>query len=269
MRTNRPKTVAAGLLLLSLSVAGLGPAIAQLPAGNAAGVATGHIHLTVPDVEKHREIWLNFGAVPSAQGRLQLLGFPGMYILLTEREPTGPSAGSTVDHVAFAVQDLAAYRIKVLSTGAGIVVDSDELGLILADLPDGVRVEFQQNDSIEHPIEFHHVHLATPDAESVRDWYVETFGAEVSSRRDMPSALVPGGRVDTMAAEQATAPSRGRAIDHIGFEIDDLDAFAERLRAKGVSFDREPTAIEAIGLKIAFITDPIGTYIELTEGLRD
>jgi len=242
---------------------------AQLPAGNADGVATGHIHLSVPDAEKHRQIFLNLGAEEVSAGRLQLLKFPGMFFILTEREPTGPSDGSSVNHIGFRVQDIDAYRVKALAHGATIVVDNPEAGVLVVEHPDGARIEFQPSESIENPIEFHHIHLYTPRDEEIRDWYVEMFGAEESSRGDFLSAVVPGGRVDIRATDEAAAPTQGRAIDHIGFEVDDLDAFAEKLKAKGVKFDREVTDIPAIGLKIAFITDPIGTYIELTEGLAD
>jgi catechol 2,3-dioxygenase-like lactoylglutathione lyase family enzyme len=67
-------------------------------------------------------------------------------------------------------------------------------------------------------------------------------------------------------ASGEAVPTRGRSIDHIGFELDDLEAFCERLEAKGVEFDVEYREIDSIALKIAFITDPAGTYIELTEG---
>ena len=61
---------------------------------------------------------------------------------------------------------------------------------------------------------------------------------------------------------------KGRYLDHIGFEVKDLDAFAKRLEADGVKFDMAPRDMtKQFGLKIAFITDPFGTYIELTEGL--
>jgi lactoylglutathione lyase len=243
------------------------PALAQLPPGNATGVANGHVHLAVPDAAKHREIWMSFGAEEVSSGRLQLLKFPGMFFLLAEREPTGPSNGSTADHIGFLVTDFNAYRVKLLAVGADFVVDDADIGLLLADLPDGVRVEFRRDTTIANPIEFHHIHLATPNTESLRDWYVDVFGMEVSSRRNLPSALVPGGRVDFQPADVAQAPTQGRAIDHIGFEVDDMDAFAARLRARGIKFDREPAKIEAINLTIAFITDPDGTYIELTEGL--
>ena len=84
-----------------------GHALAQLPAGNSAGVATGHIHLAVTDTAKAKAIWLAFGAKDIKAGNFQALGFPGIYVMLAQRAPTGSSAGTVVDHVGFAVQDLA------------------------------------------------------------------------------------------------------------------------------------------------------------------
>ena len=37
----------------------------------------------------------------------------------------------------------------------------------------------------------------------------------------------------------------------------------------GIAFNRGPERIDDINLTIAFITDPVGTYIEITEGLDD
>ena len=68
-------------------------------------------------------------------------------------------------------------------------------------------------------------------------------------------------------ARTPTATTRGRAIDHIGFEVTNLDEFVRKLEAKGVKMDVPPRDVAAIGLRIAFLTDPSGTYIELTEGL--
>jgi hypothetical protein len=60
--------------------------------------------------------------------------------------------------------------------------------------------------------------------------------------------------------------TKGRVIDHIGFELRDLQAFCKQLEAKGIKFDVPYREVPAIGLKIAYITDPSGVYIELTEG---
>ena len=66
---------------------------------------------------------------------------------------------------------------------------------------------------------------------------------------------------------QGTVTTRGRAIDHIGFEVKNLEAFVKQLEAKGMKLNVAYRSVPAIGLAIAFITDPWGTYIELTEGL--
>lgn len=65
----------------------------------------------------------------------------------------------------------------------------------------------------------------------------------------------------------AQAPTKGRSLDHIGFEVKGLDAFCKRLVADGVSFESPCRDVPGIGLKIAFLIDPAGTRIELTEGL--
>ena len=47
----------------------------------------------------------------------------------------------------------------------------------------------------------------------------------------------------------------------------DLEAFTKKLEADGIKLDRPYTKVAALGISIAFFTDPWGTYIELTEGL--
>ena len=55
-------------------------------------------------------------------------------------------------------------------------------------------------------------------------------------------------------------------LDHIGFEVVNLEEFCRQLAAKGIVFDM-PYAKNPMGFGSAFLTDPWGTYIELTEGL--
>jgi len=79
---------------------------------------------------------------------------------------------------------------------------------------------------------------------------------------------MPGGEIDFLKGQMPPAGTKGRVLDHIGFEVTDLDATLKRLAADGVTINmplRDMT--RQIGLKIAFITDPWGTYIELTQGL--
>ena len=247
-----------------------GSAQAQLAAPNASGISAGHTHLVVPDVAKHREIWKSLGAVEQASGRLQLLGFPGMYILLREGTPTLPSSQTSANHIGFSVNNYADIKAKLDAIGVTYVIDNTETGQVIADLPDGVRIEIAVDTAQVEPIIFHHTHIAALDGATLRDWYVNVFGAEVGERRGLPSAVVPGGRVDFLPArEVAPAGTQGAAIDHIGFEVADMAAFKAKMDSMGIAFNRGPERIDDINLTIAFITDPVGTYIEITEGLDD
>ena len=260
------------LLCAAACLGGAPPAaFAQLHAPNESGVSIGHTHLLVPDVAKHVEIWKRLGAEETTLGRSLMLRVPGMYILLAERRPEAPSAETSANHIGFTVHDYADYRARLESLGASFFYENAEEGQLLADLPDGVRIEILTDERQRSPIAFHHLHVAAAEPAALQKWYLDAFGAEAGERRGLPSAVVPGGRVDFLPVRGGNAPrtSRGGAIDHIGFEVADMDAFTSRMKSLGVAFDREPTEVEAIGLTIAFITDPGGTYIEITEGLRD
>lgn len=243
---------------------------AQLAAPNAAGISAGHTHLIVPDVAKHREIWKSLGAVEKSSGRLQLLGFPGMYILLREGTPTLPSIQTSANHIGFSVNSYDAIKAKLDAIGVTYAVDNREGNQIIADLPDGVRLEFAIDTAQAEPIVFHHTHLAALDGAALQKWYVDVFGAEIGERRGLPSAVIPGGRVDILPARDAApAGTQGAAIDHIGFEVTDMAAFKAKMDSMGIPFARGPERRDDINLTIAFITDPVGTYIEITEGLDD
>ena len=255
------------ILCVLVALALLPTASAQLPEPNGIGVATGHIHLNVSDVDAQKKLWVDLGAEVTATGTLELLRIPGMYLILRDREPTGPSAGTTVNHFGFSVRSYATIRSRLTDHDVEVLSDDADNKQIVVQSPDGAILEFTESDSINIPIEFHHIHMAGTDQEGIRDWYVKIFGADASSRRGWPSAVVPGGRIDVIKADSDLEPTLGRAIDHIGFEVADMDAFAARLRSEGVEFNVEPREIPRLGLKIAFITDPMGTYIEITEGL--
>jgi catechol 2,3-dioxygenase-like lactoylglutathione lyase family enzyme len=74
--------------------------------------------------------------------------------------------------------------------------------------------------------------------------------------------------VDFRKAQQPEAPTKGRSLDHIGFEVRNLEAFCKKLQADGVTLEMPYREMPQLGgLKIAFLVDPEGTRIELTEGL--
>ena len=66
----------------------------------------------------------------------------------------------------------------------------------------------------------------------------------------------------------AQVPTDGRSVDHIGFEVTNIDAFAAKLQAAGIKTDAAiRNSANAANLRIVYVTDPWGTKIEITEGL--
>ena len=101
-------------------------------------------------------------------------------------------------------------------------------------------------------------------------WYRQTFGAaEVASANPAAfiSAGLPGLTMNFAPAATPVVGTQGRALDHIGFEVKGLEAFTKQLEARGVKLAVPYRQVPALGIAIAFFTDPWGTYIELTEGL--
>lgn len=253
--------------LCSIAVS-LAPLFAQLAPPNDVGVSMGHIHLTVPDPDAQIKVWTDvLGATTEKAGPLNLVKLPGIFIIVTKANATEGSDGSTANHIGFLVRDYGALKAKLAAANIPTVFDIEKNKQIMVTFPDKVRVEFNEDPSIAEPVVFHHIHLMTTDPAALQAWYVKTFGAEAATRRNLPAAKIPGGEVDFLKAKDAPAPTKGRTLDHIGFEIKDLDAFCKRLTADGIPFDTPYRDVPAIGLKIAFIIDPVGTRIELTQGL--
>ena len=251
------------LLLGPLFLLFVQSAVAQLTTANENGIAIGHIHLLSKDPEIQKKIWVDgFGAQIAKTGTLELLRLPGVYVVINKAEPTAGSVGSTADHIGLSVKDLNETRSKLAAMNVEV-----QGPFVL--MPDGVRVELLEEKAQTLPVVMHHMHLTTVNVEVLRQWYVKTFGAEVGSRRNLPSAMFNGNQVDFLPATGAKPPAatKGRAIDHIGFEVKNLEVFVKKLQASGVQIEIPFRDMPNLGLKVAFIVDPVGTRIELTEGL--
>ena len=247
------------------------PAPAQLAVPNEAGVTYGHMHLNVSDVELHKRLWAeHFGGVLTQKGTLIAVRLNGLLIALSGREPTAGSQGSVMDHFGFKVRSMEKFLAKWRA--AGYEVDSEFTGAegqanAYVTMPDGARVELQEDQMLPVEISGYHIHFRTPEYEELLAWYTDVFGLQQRPRGTIQTTTnVPGMNLSFGTADEALAPTRGRAIDHIGFEVDDLEAFTNQLKAKGITLDTEFRVIDSIQLKIAYLTDPSGVRIELTEG---
>ena len=257
-----------GSILVLVCVA---PAHAQLAPPNAAGITYGHVHLNVKDVEVHKRLWVeHFDGVVVQKGPLVAVKLPGMLIAFRQAEPTGGSEGTVMDHFGFKVRNLAemlkAWRAAGYQVGREFIGSEGFPNAYLTG-PDDIKIELQEDKELPVKAIAYHLHFLLADYVKLRDWYVDTFSLTPRKRGTIATtADAPGMNLSFATSAKPTVGTKGRTVDHIGFEVTNLEAFCKQLEARGVKLDVPFRNVPAIGLNIAYITDPSGVYIELTEG---
>ena len=254
-------------------------------------IVNGHHHLNASDIDEHLRFWIDtLGGTAGTFGNgSPIVLFPNALIFMRDQEPTGPMIGSTVNHMGFSVRDLRATVDGLVEAGYEMVTDTqapagvqvvDDIGVIGGDGPvsgiayvigpDGIKVEVLEMRGQEEPIVSHHIHFFATNPEEMRAWYIDVFGAaeRPGATNGFIGADLPGLGLNFSSTSTA-AGTTGRALDHIGFEVENLEAFTKELEAQGITLDVPYREIPAAGLALAFVTDPWGTYIELTEGLDE
>jgi catechol 2,3-dioxygenase-like lactoylglutathione lyase family enzyme len=134
-------------------------------------------------------------------------------------------------------------------------------------MPGDIRVEILEEASLTVPIAFHHVHYYVSDVAAMQSWYVKNFGAAPGKRAQFDAADVPGANLTFQKADMEEMPTKGTALDHVGFEVKNLEAFTRKLAAAGVKFDQPYRKMPGLNIASAVLIDPSGTSVELTEGL--
>ena len=257
---------------------------------NATGISAGHIHVVTPDPAAYQKAIISvLGGEAVNAGPLTMVKLPGIFFIMTAPRgaaPAGGSKGSAADHMGFSVKSYAATKAKAVAAGMNVQELTANVQAFVT-LPNDVIIEIQEDTNLPTETAFSHFHLTAVDGNAAREWYIKTFGGMEAQRRPgVKGAGIPPGTVDFLgvggrggkgkggdapaaaAPPAAPPPTEGRFLDHIGFEVKDLDAFVTKLKADGVKMDSGPTDMtKQFGLKIAFLTDPNGTRIELTQGL--
>ena len=257
-----------------------------------APVVVGHYHLNVTSVEEHRRFWVDtLGGEYFQFGEegVDAIRFPGVFVFLTEQPPTGPTRGTTFDHLGFAVPDVPAVARRAAEAGYARTVGREpgpgqpdnpptagsygRFEYLLG--PDGVKVELVTAEGADAPpIAYHHVHFVNRDFVAMQQWYIRALNATPRPGPEydfFAGADLPGVgyalNFFSWLPEEDLLGTAGRAVDHVGFEVRDLETFVGALEARGIELT-EPYHREN-GIGVAKITDPWGTVIELTEGLRE
>jgi methylmalonyl-CoA/ethylmalonyl-CoA epimerase len=112
----------------------------------------------------------------------------------------------------------------------------------------------------------HHVGIAVADLDAAIETYEALFGAALEHRQrvgdqavEAASLRVGTGRIELLAPLGEDTPvgrflaRRGPGMHHVAFEVADVAAELERLRAEGVELIDESPRRGLFGLQVAFV----------------
>ncbi len=258
------------ICMLAYLLLAAGPALAQREPFNAAGVTMGHWHLNSQNVATNKALFVALGGRAIKPGDFEIVNFPGVSVFLHQRPgaptPTGGTAGTVINHVGLSVPNVQESFAKWRAAGVPIEMGKDRTDQAWITTVDGLRVEILEDKSQTVPIRHHHVHfhLAEQAIPAIQAWYAKHFGATPGIRGRNQAADVPGANLTFTKSDTPTVPTRGRVLDHIGFDIKNLDEFAKKLEAAGVKLTA-PVVRRPDGSALAFTQDEWGASIELNE----
>lgn len=113
-----------------------------------------------------------------------------------------------------------------------------------------------------------HVALNVRDVQRSMEFYRDLFGMELEWMPDEKNAYLTCAGQDNLALHEAPLPAESsphQSLDHIGFVVrrpEDVDAWAKRVRERGIAFHQEPKT-HRDGARSFYFRDPDGNLIQL------
>jgi catechol 2,3-dioxygenase-like lactoylglutathione lyase family enzyme len=285
---------AAALLLIAGAAM---PIRAQIVSHPDAPVRVGHYHLNVTSLDAHKKFWVDtLGGTPMKFGALDVVKFPDAFVFLHVQKPTGPTRGTAFDHIGFAVPNVPAMATKLAAAGyqettgrepapgappaqapaSGTSAVYGRFAYFVG--PDGAKIELvTAAEPNAPPIVAHHIHFINKQYVEMQQWYMKAFDATLRPGQtdffigaDLPGVGYSLNFFRWEGDQSIThVPTAGRVVDHVGFEVKNLEEFCRKLEAKGIKLTRpyNKKTKEMNGIATAMMVDPWGVSIELTEGL--
>jgi catechol 2,3-dioxygenase-like lactoylglutathione lyase family enzyme len=118
---------------------------------------------------------------------------------------------------------------------------------------------------------YSHVAISVTDLDEARDFYCDVLGFEVLPRPDFgfPGLWLRVGTLQLHLGVVDEPPAAGPGFPHFALYVptEEFDAAVDAVRAAGVKMLGQPSSRVDFGttVRAAFITDPSGNVIELTD----
>lgn len=262
-----------------------------------------HLHLNTTDPQAAIDFYTKHFNCERGKfaGAVDAVWAQKSWILFTKVDQPPPSdILSTIWHFGWGAPDMPKEYQRQLDMGAKFetpITDISDIGgntgakglfyFAYVESPDHALIELNtsRNDR------FGHIHLLSADPIATGEWYARHFGIpNVRYQRETrvyrgvhigPSASFTLDNVNVIIypAEYARdswpklwgersgfESTKGRAVDHIGLSVDNLDATVQRLKSEGITITDGPRTALGGKVKLAFIEGPDKMRIELVEG---
>jgi catechol 2,3-dioxygenase-like lactoylglutathione lyase family enzyme len=263
-----------------------------------------HVHLNVTNPKAAADFYTTkFDAEKTRfAGVMDAVRTQKSWLLFTKVDSPPPSEiVSTIWHIGWGAEDMPAAYKQQLESGTKFETPLTDISA-LAGLSPG-KFYYAYVDGPEHALielntashhRFGHLHLLSEDPVAAAEWYQKHLGIPVRGKSAKarvyegypvgPSASLQADNVNIIIfpvgyahtawptlwdGRKSFESTKGRAIDHIGFSVDHLQEWLERLRADGVKVTAEPRTVADGKIKFAFIEGPDHILIELVEGSPD
>ena len=258
-----------------------------------APIRVSHYHLNVSSIAEHKRFWVDtLGGKAGKFGNEETVAFGDVLLFLKQQKPTGGSRGTVLDHIGLASPDVPALAAKVVAAGFRRTVGRETAATAAQPAggvsevygrfeyllgPDDVKVEVVTDAKAALPINHHHVHWINPMYVEMRDWYVKALDATPRTGANTFTDYFAGADLPgigymlnffRLEREGTLTGTAGRVIDHVGFEVRNLEEFCKKLEAKGIKLTQPYRRQGPLNIPTATMVDPWGTVIELTEGLE-
>jgi len=119
-----------------------------------------------------------------------------------------------------------------------------------------------------------HTSITVKDMDSSIRFYTEHLGMRLIRRREVPennaeiAFLGDEGAAHQLELTHWRAKKEyveGDQLDHLAYQVEDLDSVIQEFKRKGVEIAKEPFSLQGSSRRIAFIKDVNGIWIELIE----
>jgi uncharacterized glyoxalase superfamily protein PhnB len=178
-----------------------------------------------------------------------------------------------LNHLGFKVKNLSESIARWKAAGLKTEPGQSNSQAYVTTQDNLVRIEILEDKSLSVPIIFDHIHFwvqegaaGSPTIAELQEWYAKAFGAMPTKRAQFEANLLPGVTIMFSKSDTPVAPTRGRGLDRIGFEIKDLEGFCKKATDNGIKLTGMCRKSQT-GIWVGGLTDPVGTTIELNEGL--